>query len=130
VSQAARTHNPIRGNGKERRSIAIRFFPNGAANPVTVYDPHSDVASVTRTGQSAYLVTLNYPVKRILSMLPAVQLAALADAGAQCGATSTTEGTVNNLAVPIRVFAGGAAAAEIAANADNSISLDLEVELA
>ncbi len=128
--QAARNHNPVRGNGKERRSLAIRFFPNGAADPVTVYDPHDDVLSVTRTGQSAYLVTLQYPVKRVLSMIPGVQLHALADAAAQCGDTSGTEGTVNPLAVPVRLFAGGAAAAEVAAHADNSVSLLLEVELA
>jgi hypothetical protein len=128
---AGRNHSPVRGNGKERRSLAIRFFPNGAADPTVIYDRNSDLFSVTRSGQSAYLVTLNYPVKRIISMVPGVQLNGAADAVAQCGATSATEGVAGTrLAVPIRVLTGAAAATEIAANADNSISLQLEVELA
>jgi hypothetical protein len=122
-------HNPVRGNGVERRSVAISFFPNGAANPTTWRDPNDDVLAVTRTGQSAYEIELQYPVQKILSCTVTPQLAAGADAFPQVGVTSNTEGTVNNLKVPIRLLAGGAAAAEVAANADNRVNVQLELEL-
>ena len=122
-------HNPVRGNGVERRSIAIAFFPNGAADPVNWYDPNGDVLSVTRTGQSAYLVTLNYPVQKVLSAVPGIQLAADADVTMQCRAFRSLEGSTSNMAIAVKAMTGAAAAAELAANADNSISLSLDLEL-
>jgi hypothetical protein len=122
-------HNPVRGNGVERRSVAISFFPNGASDPVDVRDPNGDVASVTRTGQSAYLVTLNYPVQKVLSATATLQLAALADIDPQLGAYSSLEGAAGNMAIPIRLHTAAAAAAEVAANADNRVNLQLELEL-
>src|SRR5215216_3286121 len=122
-------HNPVRGNGVERRSVALTFFPNGAVDPTNVYDPNGDVASVTRTGQSAYLVTLNYPVQKVLSVTTGMQLAADADVTLQLRAFRTLEGAAGNMAIPVKAMTGAAAAAELAANADNSISLQLELEL-
>lgn len=127
--QAARLHSALFGNGKQRRSIAIRFFPDTANDPSVVYDPNDDVASVVHTSTGLFTVTLNYPVKRVLMADAQIQLATVGtDRKAVIGPIAN-EGTASALTVQVAVLAV-AAVTDIAANANNSIMLQLELELA
>jgi hypothetical protein len=121
-------HSTVRGNGKERRSLAFRFFPNSTTNPV-VYDPNDDISSVAYVSQCKWLVTLNYPVKRILGGSVLTQLATAADAVGQIQATSVSEGQNLPLAFHVILLAGASAATAISADPDNSVLVNLEVEL-
>ena len=128
MSGGPQYHSTVRGNGKERRSIAFRFFPNTATDPV-VYDPNDDVASVAYVSQCKWLCTLNYPVKRILGGSVLVQLATAADATPQILATSASEALNLPLAFHVVLLTGASAATAVAADPDNSVLVTLEVEL-
>jgi hypothetical protein len=123
-------HNPVRGNGVERRSIAVRFFPNGASAAdaqLERHDPNGDVASVLRTAQGTWQVILNYGVQKVLSMQATVQHPTAADLVPQFGSL-TNEGTADPLTFVVRANAV-ATATDITGNANASISLQLELEL-
>jgi len=124
------SHNPLRGNGFSRRDLAIRFFPDSTTSPSTIYDPNNDIASLVWTSTGLFTVTLRYPVQRVLSATATLQLATVGVVrDVKIGATSTTENTTSDFSFTVSVT-NGASAADIAADPDNSISVDLAVEVA
>lgn len=125
------SHAPIRGNGFSRHDVAIRFFPDSTTDPSTIYDPNGDVASIVFTSTGLWTVTLGYPVSRVMAATATLQLATVGVArDVKIGATSTTENAGTPLVFTVSVTnSNSGAAVDVAANADNSISLDLALEV-
>lgn len=124
-------HNPVRGNGVERRSVAVRFFPNGASAAdaqLERHDPNGDVASVLRTAQGTFQVILNYGVQKVLSMQATVQHPTAADLVPQFGSLTNEGSSTDPLTLVVRTNAV-ATATDITGNANASVSLNLDLEL-
>jgi hypothetical protein len=121
-------------NGIKRRSISFRFFPQGTSTtPLTsaagtLRDPGRHVANVTRTGTAGvFTVTMNERARRVIAIHPSVQLSANnVDLSAQAGDVSN-EGTNNALTFNVRLMTG-TTATDMAANANNSVSVTVEIE--
>jgi hypothetical protein len=109
--------------GKRRRRLDITFFPQGAGAPVVNAAQARGVASITRTGVGAFLITLEDAYRSLVSKSATVQLAAAADVTAQFGVIANV-GTALPPTIEVRLLAA-AAAVEVAANANNSISVQL-----
>jgi hypothetical protein len=128
-------HNRVLGNGVERRSLVFTFYPNGTNNSALPLDDpagptsSSDVASVVRNGSAGeFLVTLQYPVQRVLCRTADIQLAAVANLDTQF-ATQANIGTSTPATFLVRSHATGTPT-DIAQGANNSIAVHLELELA
>jgi hypothetical protein len=121
-------------NGVQRKTLVFRFFPQGTSQtPLTtaagtLRDPGGVVANVTRTSTAGkFLVTMVDPYYRVIDVRPSVQLNGdTTDLTAQWGAV-TNEGTALPLQFVVRLLAG-ATNTDMAANANNSVSVTLEVE--
>jgi hypothetical protein len=123
------SHSALRGNGFSRHDLAFRFFPDSANSPTTVYDPNNDIATLAWTSTGLFTVVLRYPVVRILSQTATLQLATVGVVrDVKIGATSTTENTSSDLSFTVSVT-NGASAVDIAADPDNSISVNLAFEV-
>lgn len=129
------SHNSVLGNGVMRRSISFTFYPNGVSNAaLPIDDPagptaSADVASVVRNATAGeYLITMQYPVQRVLSRTADVQLAAVANLDTQY-ATQGNVGTGTPATFLLRTHATGVPT-DIAQGAQNSVSVHLELELA
>jgi hypothetical protein len=110
--------------GKRRCRLDFTFFPAGAADPTFQRELCRGVASITRTGVGAYLITLEDTFRFLVGKMASVQLAAGADVVAQFGAIANV-GTALPPTIALRLLAG-AAAVEVAANANNSVSVKLD----
>jgi len=121
-------------NGVRRRVIVFRFFPQGSSTtPLTtaagtLRDPGGFVANVTRTATAGkFIVTMNDPYYKVICVSPAVQLSAdTTDLEAQCGDLSN-ENTATALSFVVRLLTG-TTNTDMAANANNSVMVQLEVE--
>lgn len=99
-------------------SISGSFAPNGAG-AVDQTSLEGPINAVARTGVGVFEVTLKDKYLAIVSAFGSVQLNALADTDVQFGAW---DGTTKKLIVRIKT---AGVAADIAANANNRISLVL-----
>lgn len=96
------------------------FAPNGGSNPATLFG--NWISSVTRDGGAGiFLVTLRPEFRgmRNIGKQATLQLSAAADSKVVLGPYDATAGTLRVWTVT------GAAPADIAANADNIVWLDL-----
>lgn len=121
-------------NGVRRRVLVFRFYPQGnSTTPLTaaagtLRDPGGAVANVTRTATAGkFTVTMNDPYYRVIAISPNVQLSAdTTDLTAQAGDVSN-EATATPLSFVIRLLTG-TTNTDMAANANNSVMVELEVE--
>ena len=112
------------------RIIDLTFFPQGASN--TAYTVAAGtlvggkgVASVVRNGSAGeYLITLQDSYKRLLSKYGSIQMAAATDLNLQFATIANLGSSTAAVTVIVRALAG-ATPTEIAANANNSISVTL-----
>lgn len=120
---------PKRCVGIELTDIHCRFFPAGAANPTGLNGLTattggffgSGIKSVTYVSQALYTIAFKGKHRQVRGMVASVQLNAVADAVAQFGAFTVGTGSVDE-SVLLRLHAAGAVAADVAANANNSVS--------
>lgn len=120
---ASRTLDTPMVFGKKRVSVDLTFFPAGGADPT--WDPAQarGVASVARSTNGTWLITLQDTWKRLVSKHASVQMSAATNLLAQFGDISNV-GTSNPVTVVVRAQAG-ATPTDIAANANNSVSVSL-----
>jgi hypothetical protein len=119
--------NVLHGNGVARKQVVFRFLGNSTSDPATIYDAGDFVATVTRSGVGTYLVTLRDAYKRLISAQATVQCSAATALFAQFGDFSN-EGTSTAFTAVLRLVNGSGTATEMAANANNSVSVTLEFE--
>jgi hypothetical protein len=103
--------------------LNIRFFPAGTSDPTYSAQDVKGVASITRSAQGTWLVTLQDTYKRLLSAQATIQMNAATDLVPQIGAVSNL-GTASPVTVTVRANAV-ATATDIAANGNNSITMTL-----
>lgn len=121
--------NPLRTNGVERLSLSFTFYPNGTStSPLTIKQGHDNfVASVIRTATAGtFTVTLSKAFSVVLAKHATVQSTTAADLYAQVGDVAN-EGTSTPLTVVVRLLTG-ATPTDLAANANNSVSVTLELD--
>jgi hypothetical protein len=109
----------IEGVHKGELRLSGGFRPNGGSNPSVLYG--NWIESVTRNGAGDLTVRLKKPFRNMdcLSKQVSLQLSTAADSKVQLGPYDKAAGTQ-------RVFTiTGTAAADIAANADNIVWLEL-----
>jgi hypothetical protein len=111
--------------GIEREVRSVRFRPDTAANPDTAYIFGKGVASVTHAATGQWLVTFKDPAYKIVGFSTGVGLAT--PAAAHVSVTFANVGTNNALTATISHFT--TALADIASDADNWLSLTVEVEM-
>src|SRR6187549_2538530 len=109
---------------RKPRMLNIRFFPAGTSNPTTTAQDIKGVASIVRNGTAGeWLITLQDSYKRLLSAQATIQMATATDLVPQI-ATVSNLGTTSPVTLIVRANAV-ATPTDIAANANNSISLSL-----
>lgn len=121
-------------NGVRRRVIVFRFYPQGSSTtPLTtaagtLRDPMGCVANVTRTATAGkFTVTMNDAFYKVIAISPNVQLSAdTTDLTPQVGDVSN-EGTATPLSFVVRLLTA-TTNTDMAANANNSVMVQLEVE--
>lgn len=111
--------DPVRALGKGVVLVCGTFFPDTANPPTTTTGTGGSVQwTVSRTGAGTFLVTFSRGFAVCLAKVATLQLSAADDKYVQCGDYSASARTL-----VIRVWdASGAAATDVAANANNSIS--------
>jgi hypothetical protein len=104
--------------------LNIRFFPAGTGNPTTTAQDIKGVASIVRNGTAGeWLITLQDSYKRLLSAQATIQMASATDLVPQFAAIANV-GTTSPVTLLLRANAG-ATPTDIAANANNSVSVTL-----
>ena len=122
---AQRTYlNGPQGLSRKPKMLNIRFFPAGASNPTTSAQDIKGVASIVRNGTAGvWLITLQDSYKRLLSAQATIQMSTATDLVPQIGDVANL-GTATPVTLIVRANAV-ATPTDIAANANNSISLSL-----
>jgi hypothetical protein len=112
---------------RKPKELNIRFFPAGAANPTYSAQDTKGVASIVRNGAAGvWLVTLQDSYKRLLSAQATIQMTTATDLVPQIGDVANLATTS---AVTLIVRANAVATpTDIAANANNSITLTLKFD--
>ncbi len=120
-----RTYLPgPQGLSRKPRIFNIRFFPAGTGNPTTTAQDIKGVASIVRNGTAGvWLITMQDSFKRLLSAQATIQMSTATDLVPQIGDMSNL-GTTTPVTLIVRANAA-ATPTDIAANANNSISLTL-----
>ncbi len=109
---------------RKPRTLNITFFPAGTSNPTTNAQDIKGVASIVRNGGAGeWLITLQDTYKRLIRASGTIQMASATDLNLQV-ATVANVGTTSAVTVIVRALAG-ATPTDIAANANNSISVQL-----
>ena len=111
------------GLSRKPKIYNIRFFPDTANAPTTTAQDIKGVASIARSAQGVFLITMKSAHKRLLTAQATVQLSTAADLVAQFGDVSNL-GTSTATTVVVRLNAG-ATPTDMAANANNSVSVTL-----
>lgn len=111
------------GLSRKPKMLNIRFFPAAGANPTYTAQDIKGVASITRNNAGEWLITLQDSYKRLLSAQATIQMATATDLVPQI-ATVANLGTATPVTLLVRANAV-ATPTDIAANANNSISLTL-----
>lgn len=122
---ASRQFNTPGVLGIKRRKISGRFYPAGTG-AVTYNKPESQGVTPSRTGVGTYLLTLDDPFHKLVAAKCSLQLSTAADLNLQFGDVSNL-GTNSPVTIVLRAVAAGVAT-DIAADANNSISFELEFE--
>jgi|SRR4051812_90921 hypothetical protein len=109
------------------RELNVRFFPNAGSAPTFVQADNQYVNTIVRTSQGLYTITLSDPYVRFIAGYCQLQINAALGVGRQVflGAVSNVGTTTP---VTVQVFftdAAGAVQDPPAANANNSISVEL-----
>jgi hypothetical protein len=131
---SSRAYKEMFTNGVRRRSISFMFFPQGSSTtPLTtaagtLRDPGGLVANVTRSATAGkFLVTMNDAFFKVVGIKTDVQLSAdTTDLHSQVG-DRANEGTATPLTFVVRLLTG-TTNTDMAANANNSVTVTLEVE--
>jgi hypothetical protein len=114
-------------NGIDRKQVTLRFLTNAGLTPTTIYDPGDVVASVAWTATGTYLITLRDAYRRCLGAKATIQSTSAAATFPQFGDFSN-EGTTTAFTAVFRIVNGSGSAADIAANANNSVTIEFEFE--
>lgn len=120
---ASRTFDNEQVLGKKRYRLDLTFFPQGAGVPTFVAKDNPGLASVARSTNGVYLLTLQDTYRRLISKQASVQMATATDLVPQFGAISNV-GSATPVTVVVRVNAG-ATPTDVAADAANSVSVQL-----
>ena len=113
----------LKVHGKERKTVQCVFYPQATSDPTVSAWQSRGVASVTRTAQGTFLITLSHAYKRLVSYKAAVQHTTVANLIPQFGDISNV-GTNTPVTVVVRLVAV-ATATDMAANDNNSVSVEL-----
>lgn len=132
-----RSLKPVRAGGIERKVVDFTFFPDGVTTTELNFDagtlvsPGGLVEKVTPDGAGEFLCTLRDSGYRVASKHASVQMNANnVNLDTQFGPISNVVpgDTTTPLTVVVRTKAAGANAAPPAANANNSVSVQLWLE--
>ena len=121
VKPSAAVH---RSYGNDRKTIAVRFFPDSTTDPTFVGD--YEIASVTRDGTGVYTVTCRSSHSKVLGV--SVCLGLGTPALHAVVAEIDNDGTGAPLEVQVTRLDAEGNAADDTADADTWISLVVEVE--
>lgn len=123
---AGRVEDTLLTLGKKRTLISVTFFPQGTSDPtVNAFDSRG-VASVVRNGTAGeWKITLSDTWARLISKGGSIQMASATDLTLQF-ATISNFGSANAPTILVRALQG-ATPTDIAANANNSVSVLLVV---
>jgi hypothetical protein len=113
----------VRHVGNRRVRVSGRFFPNGNGAIDNTQNIGKTGWTVARTGVGQYTITLDRRFLKVMPMGSELQLAALAVRSLQWGAITAT---ATGWTFVLTCIDGTATAQEIAANANNSVSFDIE----
>ena len=117
---AGRTFQPLLGAlDPGVVTLGISWAPNGSSAVDQTSIKGRGVASVARTAQGVFTVTMQDVYPTVLAAVATAQLATAADIVAQVG-TSTL--TANGKTIVVSLLAG-ATATDVAANANNRVNL-------
>lgn len=108
---------------RKPRQLLIRFFPDTANPPTFPAAAAKGVATIARSAQGVFLITLQNSYKTLLFADAKVQLSTAADLVAQIGDVSNL-GTITPVTVVVRLNAV-ATPTDMAANANNSVLVNL-----
>ena len=123
---AGKIEDTILTIGKKRTALNLRFFPQGTSNPTVNPFDSRGIASVVRNGTAGeFLITLNDTWRRLTAITATVQMATATDLVPQV-ATVANFGTSTAPTIILRLLAG-ATPTDMAANANNSVSVELVV---
>ncbi len=117
-----RSHKGLRTLGRGRVLIAFSFAPNGTSAIAQTSNRGAGVASVARTSQGLYTLTLNDEWSQLDFIGATVQLASAAARNTQIGVVSLSSKTAQ-----VRIIDESGAVQDIAANANNRINVVLVV---
>lgn len=130
--------NLCRVNGRERRKVTFRFFPNGTSTTAmttaanTLIDPGGFVANVTRTGTAGvFTVTFRQIFYQCVGASATAQLSANnVDLYAQVGNISNLgkDSATSNTTAVVRLMTG-ATATDMTSNTNNSVSCEFDFEM-
>ena len=119
-----KSEGPLEHFGRKRIRLSGRFFPNGNSAIVLASNQGRKGWTVAYTSTGLYTLTLYCRPMKLLLLGLGLQLNAAAARSLQWGAvTFNADGTTT---VQIRNVDAAGAVQDIAANANNSISFDLE----
>lgn len=121
VKPSAAVH---RSYGKDRKTIALRFFPNGTTDPL--FEGDLDVESVEHSDTGVYAVTYRSSHYKVVGVSACVGLATPALHAVNVAVDNA--GTASPLALVVTRLNAAGAAADDTADADTWISVVLEVE--
>ncbi len=108
---------------RKPRILNLRFFPQGASSPTYSAQDTKGAASINLSATGTWLITLQDSYKRLLSAQATIQVSAATDLVPQFGDV-TGLGTSSPVTLILRANAG-ATPTNIAANANNSITVTL-----
>jgi hypothetical protein len=114
----ARTYQDVKTIGRNRVKVQGSFAPAGAGAPTAIRG--AGIASVVRSAQGRYTVTLRDVWNQCDACIATIQLAAAAARYVQIGTISLAARTV-----VIRVVDAAGAEQDIAADANNRINFEL-----
>ena len=111
----------IRCYGRQYVVVFAVFYPQATSAPTLAANQSRGVASVARSAAGRFLLTLDDPHHHLVAAIATTQLATAADMQAQIGTISNL-GSSSATTVVVRTIAG-ATETDIAANANNSVSV-------
>ena len=116
-----RTFQTMKALGTNLRKITFKFFPAGAADPTFSAIENPGIATITRTGVGAFLVTLSDSYAQLRGVRADLAKSAATPNWAQAGAVANV-GTGTPVTIVIRTVDGAGAGVDEAAAADTFVS--------
>lgn len=122
---ASRSFKPIQTLGTRAVLLAFTIVPNGTSTPTIENDNDKAVASIARTGVGTYTITLRDTYARLVAWHFGVRLNSDVATTVQItGAPDVASARTIDITIQ-QESAGAFAAADIAANANNRIGVQL-----